>query len=56
MAEQEEYFVPDEGTGDAVGDQIACITINALRDSTCKKEDNNKEKLELMFMKHYAPN
>ena len=46
MAEQEEYFVQDEGTGDAVGDHIACITNNALRDSTRKKEDNNKEKKE----------
>ena len=42
--ELEGYFVPDDGTGDEVGEQIACITNNALRNVTCKKEDNTKEK------------
>ena len=44
LGELEGYFVPDDGTGDEVGEQIARITNNALRNATCKKEDNTKEK------------
>ena len=50
--ELEDYFQPDDGTGVAVGDQIARITDKAVRGPKSKKDD---EKLQKLTEKHLRP-
>ena len=50
--ELEDYLQPDDGTGVAVGDQIARITNKAVRGPKSKKDD---EKLQKLTEKHLRP-
>ena len=48
-ADLDEYFQPDEGTGEDVGEKMAQITQNALRGKKAKRDE---EKLQELVKKH----